>query len=92
MEMNMKNKDENEKKLDWNMLAIKSALNLVFKGIDIKYVEALIDKIEELDNKVVDFLTRAKSNQEVQIVESYLNQGLQLIDDLEKKGEENESK
>ena len=77
----------NEKNINATYLAMKAALNYAFKGINIESAEILLDKLTEFDNKILDFLTNVKSNEDLQIVESFINQGLCLINELEKKGE-----
>lgn len=77
----------NKKNINATYLAMKAALNCAFKGINIESVQILMDKLTEFDNKILDFLTNVRSNEDLQIVESFINQGLCLINELEKKGE-----
>ncbi len=77
----------NEKNINATYLAMKAALNCVFKGINTESINTFIDKLTEFDNKILDFLTNVKSNEDLQIVENFINQGLLLINELEKKGE-----
>lgn len=77
----------NEKNINATYLVMKAALNCVFKGINTESINTFIDKLTEFDNKILDFLTNVKSNEDLQIVENFINQGLLLINELEKKGE-----
>ena len=73
-------------------LAFKTAMNCAIKGIDQNNISTILDTITELSDRIFIFCSKANNDKEINIIKSYLNQGFQIIDDLEKKGEENESK
>lgn len=88
----MKELNNKNKKLDTVELAFKTAMNCTIKGIDPNNISTILDTITELSDRILIFCSKANNDKEINIIKSYMNQGFQIIDDLEKKGEENESK
>lgn len=78
---------ENNKITDADILA--SAFRASLKGIDSKLLGELCKCSAKLDDKVLNFIMNVNSNEEIKILINLLQQNIQLIDDLMKRGENN---
>lgn len=70
-----------------NEHSIKMVLNSIIHGLKYDNFSTLMDASQELNKNILIFCENVKSNKDIIILQSYLKQGTQLINDmLEKEG------
>lgn len=70
-----------------NEHSMKMVLNSIIHGLKYNNFSTLMDASQELNKNILIFCEKVKSNKDIIILQSYLKQGTQLINDmLEKEG------
>ena len=75
--MNMEELDEKK-----NQVLSKMIINGLASGINLDYFTKLFEISNNLDYKILDFCGYVKKEEDISIINSYLEQGIKLIDDI----------
>lgn len=70
-----------------NEHSMKMILNSIIHNLKYDNFSKLIDASQKLNENILIFCENVKSTKDIIILESYLNQGIQLINDMLKKEE-----
>ena len=68
-----------------NEHSMKMILNSIIHNLKYDNFSKLIDASQKLNENILIFCENVKSTKDIIILESYLNQGIQLINDMLKK-------
>lgn len=75
--MNMEELDEKK-----NQVLSKMIINGLTSRINLDYFTKLFEISNNLDYKILDFCEYVKKEEDISIINSYLEQGIKLIDDI----------
>lgn len=80
-------KDEKDIKKDSAMQGFKIAFNAAINGLDNEKIQNCLSINEEFNMKLFNALAKCNTDNDVLILNSYLEQGIKLMNELMKRGE-----
>lgn len=80
-------KNENNIKKESAFQGFKIAFNAAINGLDNEKIQKCLSLNENISYKLWECLSNCKSDNDILILNSYLEQGIKLIDDIMKRGE-----